>query len=275
MNKQPYVVDAHCHIYPEKIADKAVDSVGDFYLIEMLGKTATPDTVRGTSEHLLEVCGEAPITRHLVYSVAIKPKTVTSINNYIAGECATHPEFVGFMAMHQDFENPEEEIDRAMGLGLRGIKIHPDTQGVNLDDPRLMRVYAHAEKRGLPVVVHTGDYRYDFSHPRRLQNVLHTFPNLVMDGAHFGGWSLYDLAIEYLEHERCFLDLSSSMRYLGPRRTRELIEIYGADRIMFGSDFPMWSPAEELEHFNALELDPLTVEKICHRNAERFVGMDL
>jgi predicted TIM-barrel fold metal-dependent hydrolase len=98
---------------------------------------------------------------------------------------------------------------------------------------------------------------------------------LVLNAAHFGGWSLYDLAIEYLEHENCFMDISSASIYLGPRRTRELIEIYGAERIMFGTDFPMWDPIEEADRFRAVELNDADRELIAWRNAERFVGESL
>lgn len=49
--------------------------------------------------------------------------------------------------MHQDFEDMEGEIDRAIQLGLKGVKIHPDTQKVNMDDPRLMRLYEIIEGR--------------------------------------------------------------------------------------------------------------------------------
>ena len=52
-----------------------------------------------------------------------------------------------------------------------------------MDDPRLMRIYGMIEGR-LPLIVHTGDYRTDFSHPRRLKNILRTFPNLVVGAAH-------------------------------------------------------------------------------------------
>ena len=97
-----------------------------------------------------------------------------------------------------------------------------------------MRIYEIIEGR-LPLIVHTGDYRYDYSHPRRLKKVLHAFPNLVVDAAHFGGWSVFDLAVEYLEDENCFLDMSSSRAFLGARRTQELVRIYGTDRILFGS----------------------------------------
>ena len=162
------VIDAHAHIYPDKIASRAVDAVGDFYLIDMFGE--------GTVEHLLSAQQHAPITHFIVHSVATTPGSVESINNFIAEQCRQHPEFIGFMAMHQDYPEPEKEIERAIGLGLKGMKLHPDTQHVNMDDPRLMNVYEMIEGR-LPIVIHTGDYRYDYSHPRRLMNVLKTFPD--------------------------------------------------------------------------------------------------
>jgi predicted TIM-barrel fold metal-dependent hydrolase len=137
-----------------------------------------------------------------------------------------------------------------------------------------MRFYELIEGR-LPLILHCGDYRWDNSHPHRIKEILHTFPKLVLNAAHFGGWSLYDLALEYLEDERCFLDVSSASIYLGQRRTTELIHIYGADRILFGSDFPMWSPVVELERFMKNDLTESEREMILWRNAERFVGEDL
>ena len=261
------IVDIHTHIYPEKIAEKATFSVGDFYNIEMRGM--------GTSEHLLSLVANSPITHHVVHSVATTPKQVESINNFIAAECAAHPNFMGFATMHQDYENPEAEIDRCIALGLRGIKLHPDIQQVNLDDPRLMRVYEAGAARNLPFIIHTGDYRYDYSHPRRLVHVLHEFPTIVVDAAHFGGWSVFDLALEHLEDERCYVDVSSSLKFLGRRRTIELIQAYGIDRVMFGADFPMWNPANEYEVFRSLGFSEADYEKMCWRNAERFLNMEI
>ena len=196
------VIDAHAHIYPDKIASRAVDAVGDFYLIDMFGE--------GTVEHLLSAQQHAPITHFIVHSVATTPGSVESINNFIAEQCRQHPEFIGFMAMHQDYPEPEKEIERAIGLGLKGMKLHPDTQHVNMDDPRLMNVYEMIEGR-LPIVIHTGDYRYDYSHPRRLMNVLKTFPDLVVDAAHFGCWSRYEVGYDILHNaDNLFVDASSS-----------------------------------------------------------------
>lgn len=262
------VVDMHAHVYPDKIAEKATESVGQFYNIPMQALLGSVDNLRKMREG-------TPITHTVVCSVAVKPKTVASINDFIAQTCAADDTLVGLAAMHQDFENVEAELDRAMAMGLRGVKLHPDTQGVNMDDPRLMRVYEACQARDLPLLIHCGDYRYDYSHPRRLKRILHEFPQLRVCAAHFGGWSVYDLALEFLEEERCFLDASSSMRYLGLRRTRELIEDYGVDRLMFGSDFPMWNPGEERETFASLGFSAADYERMCWRNAERWLGCDI
>ena len=262
------VVDMHTHIYPDKIAQKATESVGLFYDIPMQAE-------EGSVSRLLELRDGSPITHNVVCSVAVKPATVTSINDFIARECAEVEGLIGLAAMHQDFEDPEAELERAAEMGLLGVKLHPDTQRVDMDDPRLMRVYEICERKGLALLVHCGDYRYDYSHPRRMRRVLHEFPRLRVCAAHFGGWSVQDLALEFLEDEGCFLDMSSSMRYLGMRRTRELCEMYGPDRMMFGSDFPMWNPADEYEIFRSLGFSDSAYEKMCWHNAERWLGCEI
>jgi predicted TIM-barrel fold metal-dependent hydrolase len=259
------IIDAHCHIYPDKIAAKAVENVGNFYQIEMQGAGSTGD--------LLARQQQANITASIVHSVALRASNVQSINDFIAEQARLYPSLIGFATMHQEFANMEAEVERCIAAGLRGFKLHPDSQGVNADDPRLMRLYEIIEGR-LPLILHCGDYRWDNSHPRRIREILHAFPRLVLNAAHFGGWSLYDLAVEYLEDESCFMDISSASVYLGPRRTTELIRIYGAERILFGSDYPMWDPAEEVERFWKNDLSEAEREQICWRNAERFLEKD-
>lgn len=261
------VIDAHSHIYPAKIASKASDAVGDFYHVEMAAPVAS-------AEALLAACEGTSITHHLVHSVATTPGQVETINTFIADQCFMYPEFVGFATMHQDYVDMEGEIERAIELGLKGVKIHPDTQKVDMDDPRLMRLYEIIEGR-LPIVIHTGDYRYDYSHPRRLKKILRAFPNLVVDAAHFGGWSVFDYALEYLEDERCYVDTSSALEFLGPRRTVELVRAYGVERVMFGSDFPMWNPVTEYNMLAAMPFTPEEFEKITWKNAMRFIGEEV
>ncbi|MEI5604451.1 amidohydrolase family protein, partial [Streptomyces brasiliscabiei] len=54
---------------------------------------------------------------------------------------------------------------------------------------------------------------------------------------------------------------------------RELICAYGAERVLFGTDYPMWNPAQELERFLALRLPQRDEENILYNNAARLFGL--
>ncbi len=259
------IIDFHAHIYPEKIAEKAVSSVGDFYNIKMEG--------RGTAEALIKQ-GEG-IDAFVVHSVAVSERTVVAINDFISTECKKHSNFNGFGTMHADFENKIEEVKRMQELGLKGVKIHPDTQMFNMDDEKMFELYDYLRLEKLPLLIHCGDYRYDYSHPRRLKRILKEFPGLVAVGAHFGGWSMHDLAYEYLKDENCFLDTSSSFFVMGMKRAKELIRLYGAERMLFATDFPMWDGKEELEKFMSMNLTDEENELILNKNAKKILNKEV
>ena len=260
------VIDAHCHIYPEKIVDKAVAGTDAFY--------STKAACRGTAEELLEIGTKAGIDRFVVHSVATTPHQVERINTFIASEVAKAPErLTGLGAAHPDCENHDAVIEQIKALGLHGIKIHPDIQGFAIDDPRMMRVYELCEQEGLAVLMHTGDYRYDYSNPNRLLPVLKAFPKLTVIGAHFGGWSIWEDASRVLcEYQNLYVDCSSTFPFAGNDLAlgERLIHRYGTDRVMFASDFPMWSPEAELETFMKLNLTDEERIQILSQNAEKI-----
>lgn len=264
MNK---IVDFHAHIYPHKIADKAAANVGKFYGLEM--------DHGGSVEELLKSGNDGNITNFIVHSVATAPQQVESINNFIAQTSKeSNGRMIGFGTLHPDMENPQQEIERCMAIGLKGIKLHPDCQKFNIDDERMLSIYKALEGK-LPILVHCGDYRFDYSHPRRLAHILDMFPKLDVIAAHFGGWSLYDLAVEFLENRRCWLDTSSALAFIGSRRGRELIRLYGANRMVFGTDFPMWNHKQELERFYNLELTNEENQQILYQNACEILKMNI
>ena len=121
-----FVVDAHTHIFPEKIAYKAVASIGAFYGIDMAHE--------GLSRYLIDGGERIGVDRYLVCSTATRGDQVVAINNFIAKECAEHPAFYGFGTLHPDLENPEAELERVVELGLHGIKLHPDYMGYDFDE---------------------------------------------------------------------------------------------------------------------------------------------
>ncbi len=187
--------DAHAHIYPGKIAEKATASVGDFYHIPMHNV--------GLPHVLAQRGGAAGIDRFLVCSVATKVEQVRSINQFIQGKCQKYPQFIGLGAWHQDITDISGEMDDIQARGLRGIKLHPDFQEFMIDDPKMLDVYREAHRRGLPILFHTGDSRTEFSSPHRLMNVIDKLPDFTCIAAHLGGYSEWEEARrEALRHQR-------------------------------------------------------------------------
>lgn len=252
------VIDAHTHIFPDKIAHKASASIGDFY-----GYPAYDDA---SSFELLK-SGKRIDARHfLVCSSAVTAHQVESINDFIAEECKKHDCFTGFCAMHPDFENFEEELDRAIENGLKGVKFHPDFQKFNIDDRKVYPIYKAIAKRNLPILMHMGDKRYDFSAPERLAHLVSDIPELRVIAAHFGGYSCWDRVKKISKDSNVVFDTSSSLGFLEKDKVLDLIEHFGTDKFFFGTDFPIWEPCGELEKFFKLGLSEDDNEKILYKN---------
>ncbi len=261
------VFDAHCHIYPAKIAQKAAAATATFY--DNLG-----ETYDGTVQTLFAK-GEG-IDRFLVQSVATKPEQVRSINEFIAAEVAQFPDrLYGFGALHPESETLTEDIAHLRELGLHGVKLHPDIQRFRLDSKACFALCEQCEGV-LPLLLHTGDRRYSFSNPEQLLPLLHRFPRLTVIAAHFGGYSVWDEAARQLagRFENLWVDCSSSFFAMENERAKELIAAYGAERVLFGTDYPMWNPAQELERFVGLRLPQRDAENILYNNAARLFGFD-
>ncbi len=257
------IADAHTHIFPNKIAEKATKSIGDFYQFDNMYAGASTD-------NLLKAEKNAGVSKILVCSSAVTADQTFSINNFIADECKKHEEFVGLGALHPYMKNFCEEIDRIRQLGLRGVKIHSDFQKVDIDDEKALPMYRELAKRKLPVLFHMGDNRYDYSSPEKLQNLMHKVPDLVVIAAHFGGYQRWEEAMELEKSDNLFFDTSSSLFTLDKKIATGMIEKFGADKFLYGTDFPMWNPKEEIERFLELGLDDKDNKKIFYDNFEKL-----
>lgn len=260
------IIDAHCHIYPDKIAQKASDHTGDFY--------SMPSLLDGKTSTLLEYGEKAGIEHFVVQSVATTPSQVSSINNFIANSvCQSNGKFTGLGTLHPDSDDIEADISEIINLGLKGVKLHPDIQQFKIDDYRMLKIYELCEDR-LPILMHTGDSRFDYSNPNRMKPILEIYTKLTVIGAHLGGWSMWDKATESLcKYKNFYVDCSSSLYALSPEKAKELIMAYGTKRVLFGTDYPMWDPETEIARFMQLDLSDCEREDILYNNAVKMFNI--
>ena len=260
-----HLIDIHTHIYPPAVAHKAAASIREFYQLNT-------QEMDGTAETLLKKGDEVGIDRFVILPVAVRPDRTRHINNFILEQVAIQPRFIGFGTIHAAMENIADEAQYIMDQGLKGIKMHPDTQAFAIDDPRLFPAYEQIQGK-IPVIFHMGDARYNYSHPAQLKGVLDQFPKLQVIAAHFGGYRMYEEAYEFLYHKDCIFDVSSSMMFMKEGDAERYIRIYGAERMAFGTDYPLWDPVLETKRFQQLRLTDDEFDQIGHKTVERFLNL--
>ncbi len=265
------IFDIHTHTYPEALAEKAVRNLGAFY-------DFVPEGL-GTYGDLESTSSVYNVKGFLLFSVATNAHQVKKVNDGIASlvKLSRSQGYTtrGFAGIHQDLPDFAAELDRIESLGLQGVKLHPDIQGVNIDDPRMLKLYELMEGR-LPVYFHIGDNRpqYRFSEIDRLVKIKKLFPRLEVVAAHLGGYSAWDEAHKLAELDGIWFDTSSALWAMTPERAGELIHLFGAERVMFGTDYPVKRTAGELDRFLAIELTEREREDILYNNAARFLHLD-
>lgn len=271
MNPEVYekyeIIDAHAHIFPEKIAENATINIGHFYGIPMNGC--------GMSSKLIHSGSRIGVAKYLVCSTATTPHQIRNINSFISTECTIHTEYYGLGTTHADSDDLEGDITQIMELGLHGVKLHPDFQKFNADSPEAFKIYELMEGK-LPLMIHCGDNRYDYSSPVRIANICKNFPKLKVQAAHMGGYRCWEQAVELLprKYENLCIDISSSMPFMSPQRAAEIIRKYGVENALFGVDYPMWDHTDELERFLACGFSKEENRLILAENFKRFYGLE-
>jgi len=263
------IIDFHCHIYPAKIAEKARLSTNAFYGVVC-------ENCPGLAEDLICRCRAVGITKCVVHSVATKPEQVQKINAFLSQTAAQYPaQLIPFGTIHQDCENVAAIADEICALGFRGIKLHPDIQKVALNDPRCMKIFEVCRGR-LMVLFHAGDDRYSYSNPDQIVPVLEAFPDVTFIGAHLCGYRVWKEAIEKLaqRYDNLYVDCSSSSFAMDKDEFRSNIAAFGTERVVFGSDYPMWDPRQEAKVLSSIGLSEQALDNIFWKNAAKLLQLE-
>ena len=260
------IFDVHVHVYPDRLAQRATGSIGTFYDgMEAHG--------RGSLADCLARMDAVGVERFAAHSAATSPHNVESINHFIREAHARHPErIVPFAALHPDMEDMQGTVDGIVSEGFRGIKLHPDMQGFAVDGDRAAPMMeALAGRR--PLLIPCGDPRYNFDGPLHILRLRERFPKQPIIAAHFGGWSELQEAEDLLPGHDLMFDTSSTLYQYPPEKVVEVIRRFGVENMIYGSDYPMFSPEEELERFLRLPLTDREFEDILWNNAARLLQL--
>jgi predicted TIM-barrel fold metal-dependent hydrolase len=168
---------------------------------------------------------------------------------------------------------------------VRGFKFHPTVQAFHPNDRLAYPVYEAIAEHGLIALFHTGQtgigagapggagLRLKYSNPLDVDDVAADFPELRIVLAH-PSFPWQDEALAVATHKpQVHIDLSGwSPRYFPPQLVRYANTLL-ADKVLFGSDFPMITPERWLAEFEALDIKPEVRPKILKHNAARLLGL--
>ena len=243
-------IDIHTHAFHPKIAHKAVDHLNSFYSITCSGD--------GTIANLLEREHAAGLEKCVVLCAATAPAQVIPANNYAISLQREHPDqVIAFGTVHPAYDNWEHELERIKAAGIRGIKLHPDFQSFWLDDPRLLPIF-EAAQNDFVFEIHIGDRTSPDKNPScpyKLASILRQFPGIRVIAAHFGGYRMWSHALDVFSgnnFENLWFDTSSTTPFATPELAHKLLRTFPRERILFGTDWPLYDPVEELQRLQTL-----------------------
>lgn len=264
------IVDFHVHTFPDKIAEKTIA-----YLSQKGGIVPFRE---GTLSALKTQMQQGSVDCSVVLPVVTAARQTETINRVSAAENGKDGVFF-FGGIHPDTEDIPGTLDFIQKSGLRGIKLHPDYQGVYFNDPRYLYIMEQAAKRGLYIVTHAGrDIAYpDDVHctPQMILQVLDTLRGVIDDKlilAHMGGFDFPDDVLEMLCKKPVWMDTAAVLD-LYPEKCKRIIELHGADRILFASDSPWADPEAFIRILRSFALGEDAEEKIFFANANRILHL--
>ena len=262
------IIDFHTHIFPDKIAARTIEA-----LEAKAGLTASTD---GTLNGLLASMEAAGVDMSVILPVVTKPSQFETVNTFAASVNEQYQgKLLSFGGIHPDTEDYKKELDRIKELGLKGIKIHPDDQGVMIDDVRYMNIIEYADALGLIILTHAGiDIGLpDPVHcpPDKMRKVIDKLHPQKMVVAHYGGWKQWEEVYEYLAGVNLYLDTAFTFDYIEEDMFYKIMDKHGHDKILFATDCPWGYQKKDVESLIKLNLTGEVKEKIFYKNAEKLL----
>ncbi len=277
------VIDFHTHTFPDSIAEKTIAHLSSV--------SRTIPFSDGTNGGLQASMKRAGIDLSVILPVATSPKQVEKINDTAALVNRNNTDLVSLGAMHPLYENWHDELARIKDLGLKGIKLHPVYQGVDIDDPLFVRILKRCAELDLFVITHAGN---DIGFPGAEQSSVKKIRHAIEETgpfrfilAHMGGWKEWE-DVPVLADAGVWLDTAFSTDHIIPREDAEwkqeelamldqdaflkLVKIFTPEKILFGTDSPWSDQKASLDWFRSLPLPEEEKEMILHGNAEKLLG---
>lgn len=268
------IIDAHTHIYPDPVAQKAIRTV-----ISNINGRLNAHTA-GTYESLMDSMDAAGVDISVVLPVATNPGQGIGILQWIKTLAPRSRRIVFFGSVHPEDSGYRDCIRQMKEFGLQGLKFHPGYQGFAVNSKAAYEVYEEALKHDMVLYFHSG---YDPSLPgcdftsiERCAALLQDFRGAKIVLAHGGGYGEWDKVVELLGGKECYFDVAFVLESMEQDKSaRELMRQY-EDYFLFGSDSPWREQKRYVEAIrNSTTLTQEQKDKLFFRNVQKLIRLQV
>ncbi len=278
------VIDFHTHIFPPRIKkdrDKYINQDPLFAVLYSDKKAKL-----ATAEELVDSMDKDGVDISVVLNSSwATHELCVEINDYILESIARYPKrLVGFCAVQPRLlESALDEIERCAEGGIRGVgEIRPNMPPLDLGNEQIMKPLIEViNKHKLVLLIHASepvghDYPGKGSVTLELiYSFITSYPDLTLVCAHWGGGlPFYALMPEVKQAmSNVLFDTAASPFLYSPQVYSQVIQLVGADKVLFGSDYPLLAQSRLLGEIRSLDLPEETKSLILSGNARGLLGI--
>ena len=274
-------IDMHVHITPKEISDQVL-KIGEkepyFNLI-----SSTPKNKFATAEEIVAEMKKVGIDKSVVFGFSFQDMGLCQyVNDYVIEKTKAYPkELIGFMSVVPNHPKAPYEMERCYKAGLMGVgELFPAGQPFEISCLEYTKAFGECcVYYDLPVIVHmnepVGHYyagKTDTS-LKEIETFVEHHPDLKIILAHFGGGIfMYEMMKEVKERfKNVYYDNAASIFLYNESIYRVMREVGVMDKLLFGSDYPLLSPARYEASIEQSGLTETEREQFYSGNALRLL----
>ncbi len=278
------IIDFHTHVFSPQIKknrSKYIDSDPCFAILYF-----SPDAKLATADELIASMDKNGVDTSVIANIGwTTHELCVETNDYILESIARYPQrLIGFCAVQPNScDAAIAEIERCAEGGIRGVgEMRPDMQLFDLRDDEVMEPFIKViRERKLSLLIHASEpigHEYPGKGaitPEMLYPFITSFPDLTIVCAHWGGGlPFYALMPEVKQAmNNVFFDTAASPFLYSSQIYEQVVQLVGADKILFGSDYPLLTQSRLIKEIKSLDLPEETKNLILFGNAQRLLGI--
>jgi predicted TIM-barrel fold metal-dependent hydrolase len=277
------IIDVHTHIFPpEFVARRAELAAREAWFGRLY---ASPKARMATTDELLAGMEAGGVSRAVTFGFAFQDAgRCRACNDYVMAAARQHPSRLLPFAVTNPARPAEAlaEVEAQLAAGARGIgELMPDGQGFSLTDFTLLDpLMAAARAYGVPLLTHSDElvgHTYagkGTQGPYAAYQMALRYPENVLILAHWGGGlPFYELMPEVRAAlRRVYYDTAASHYLYEPAVFRHVMA-WAPEKILLGSDYPLFSFRRFLRRVDEAGLDEAARARVLSGNAVRALGL--